>query len=53
MDTKYFHQALEEWMDADPTYRRALKAINLPMRDLSNILKRAQELKDYDHARNT
>ena len=48
MDTKFFAAALEEWMDADPTRRRGLKVQSLEIRELSTLLRRAQELKELD-----
>lgn len=48
MDTKYFQQALDEWMDADPMVRRNLRVSELRPAELSSVLRHAQQLKLED-----
>ena len=50
-DTLYFQRALDEYNRIQITeWGRELKAGELPLAELSNILRRAQQLKDADKA---
>jgi hypothetical protein len=54
MDTKYFHLALQEYIAAAVAEMgveaTTLSIADIPLQELSNLLKRAQELKDADRA---
>ena len=51
MDTKYFQQALDEYKAVAWPHTTTATLADVPLQELSKILRRAQELKDADRSK--